>query len=388
MNRNKKICLKHRMAAGAAACSLGLFLAAGAPVQVLAASPQFAYSTEKWASLQDDKLEFDEIADLIHEYSSTVEKNQIEYKDYQGKDSNEIAQEYYDAADEIESSIEYPDSDDANYGSALAAAQRSEASATQMREQGDNNVGYTQTEKSLVQQAQNLMIQYWNAQENLKSVQNQVSKAEKDYETANLKLSSGSATQTDVLDAKETLLKAQASITTAESNIASTKESLCQMLGWKYGASVEIGALPDPQEQMSASVNLEEDIAKAQENNYQLKILARQVNNAMTSTLKEQYQTTLTSGKEAVKSNVQSAYQNLKLSEAQYEQAKRSIELEEKTKQTNDRKLAAGLISQNAYQSATYSYESASMAKETAAMSLLQAQLAYQWAVGGLASTQ
>ena len=64
------------------------------------------------------------------------------------------------------------------------------------------------------------------------------------------------------------------------------------MLGWKYGASVEICALPDPQEQMSASINLEEDIAKAQENNYQLKILARQVSNAMTSTLKEQYQTT------------------------------------------------------------------------------------------------
>ena len=361
MNQNRRFCLTRRIASGVAACSLGVFLAAGAPVQVLAASPQFAYSTEKWASLQDDKLEFDEIADRIHEYNSTVEKNRIEYKDYQGKDSNEIAQEYYDAADEIESSIEYPDSDDANYGSSLAAAQRSEASATQMREQGDNNVddanvkawGYTQTEKSLVQQAQNLMIQYWNAQENLKSVQNHVSKAEKDYETANLKFSSGSATQTDVLDAKETLLKAQASITTAESNIASTKESLCQMLGWKYGASVEIGALPDPQEQMSASVNLEEDIAKAQENNYQLKILARQVNNAMTSTLKEQYQTTLTSGKEAVKSNVQSAYQNLKLSEAQYEQAKRSLELEEKTKQTNDRKLAAGLISQNAYQSAT-----------------------------------
>ena len=386
MNRNKKICLKHRIAAGAAACSLGLFLAADAPIQVLAASPQFAYSTEKWASLQDDKLEFDEIADRIHEYNSTVEKNRIEYKDYQGKDSNEIAQEYYDAADEIESSIEYPDSDDANYGSALAAAQRSETSATQMREQGDNNVddanvkawGYSQTEKSLVQQAQNLMIQYWNAQKNLKSVQNQVSKAEKDYETANLKLSSGNGTQTDVLDAKETLLKAQASITTAESSIASTKESLCQMLGWKYGASVEICALPDPQEQMSASINLEEDIAKAQENNYQLKILARQVSNAMT----------LTSGKEAVKSNVQSAYQNLKLSEAQYEQAKRSFELEEKTKHTNDRKLAAGLISQNAYQSATYSYESASVARETAAMSLLQAQLAYQWAVDGLASTQ
>ncbi len=248
--------------------------------------------------------------------------------------------------------------------------------------------GYTQTEKSLVQQAQNLMIQYWNAQENLKSVQNQVSKAEKDYETANLKLSSGSADPDGCAGCQGDSFKG-AGVHHDGGEQYCIDEGIPVPDAWmEYGASVEIGALPDPQEQMSASVNLEEDIAKAQENNYQLKILARQVNNAMTSTLKEQYQTTLTSGKEAVKSNVQSAYQNLKLSEAQYEQAKRSLELEEKTKQTNDRKLAAGLISQNAYQSATYSYESASMAKETAAMSLLQAQLAYQWAVGGLASTQ
>ena len=85
MNQNRRLCLTRRIASGVAACSLGVFLAAGTPVQALAASPQFAYSTEKWASLQDDKLEFDEIADLIHEYNSTVEKNRIEYKDYQGK---------------------------------------------------------------------------------------------------------------------------------------------------------------------------------------------------------------------------------------------------------------------------------------------------------------
>ena len=176
-----------------------------------------------------------------------------------------------------------------------------------------------------------------------------VSKAEKDYETANLKFSSGSATRTDVLDAKETLLKAQASITTAESNIASTKESPVPdawMEIWRISRNLCITGPAGTDECIGQP---RRDIAKAQENNYQLKILARQVNNAMTSTLKEQYQTTLTSGREAVKSNVQSAYQNLKLSEAQYEQAKRSLELEEKTKQTNDRKLAAGLISQNAY---------------------------------------
>ena len=103
------------------------------------------------------------------------------YKDYKGKDSSDIAEDYYDTADEIESSIEYPDSDDANYSSLLASAQNSEASAQQMREMGDDNVtdddvmlwGYTQTEKSLVQSAQQQMIEYWNAQETLKNRQNQ-----------------------------------------------------------------------------------------------------------------------------------------------------------------------------------------------------------------------
>lgn len=364
------------------------------PISALAASPPFAYTEEKWATLQDDKLEFDEIADLVHEYNSTVEQNQIEYKDYKGKDSSDIAEDYYDTADEIESSIEYPDSDDANYGSLLASAQNSEASAQQMREMGDDNVtdddvmlwGYTQTEKSLVQSAQQQMIEYWNAQETLKNSRNQAEKAQKDYETASLKAGAGSATQSDLLNAQESLLTAQAAVVSAQNTITTTKESLCLMLGWDYGSEVEIGELPKPQESMSASVNLEEDIAKAVENNYQLKIYEREAHNAMTSTLKEQYQNSLSSGTEAVKSKVKLAYQTLLLTENQYEQAKKSLELAEKQMQSADRKIAAGTISQTAYQSEKYSYDSAVSEERTAAMSLLEAQLSYEWAVNGLAS--
>ena len=181
MNQNRRLCLTRRIASGVAACSLGVFPAAGAPVQVLAASPQFAYSTEKWASLQDDKLEFDEIADRIHEYNSTVGRRTgsstriIRAKTAMRSRRNIMTRQMRSRA--VSSTrirmmrIMVPH----------WQQHRSEASATRMREQGDNNVddanvkawGYTQTEKSLVQQAQNLMIQYWNAQENLKSVQNQ-----------------------------------------------------------------------------------------------------------------------------------------------------------------------------------------------------------------------
>ena len=55
----------------------GAVLAAGAitamPFQAFAQrSPEFAYSAEKWATLRDNKLEFDEISDLVHEYNPTV----------------------------------------------------------------------------------------------------------------------------------------------------------------------------------------------------------------------------------------------------------------------------------------------------------------------------
>ncbi len=377
-----------------AAFSMALSLSLLLPEWALAASPPFAYSEEKWAALQDNKLEFDEIADLISEYNSTVTENRLAYQDYRGKDSDEIAQEYYDAADEIEASIEYPDTDDANYGSRLAAAQSSEASARQMREKGDENVsdsdvilwGYTKTEKSLVQTAQKQMISYWKAVKTLETSENSVQSAQADYEAILIKASAGSATESDVLNAKETLLNAQAAVEEAKDSIESTRETLCMSLGWNYGDETEIGQLPEPQENMSASVSLEADMEKALEQNYDLRILERKAHNAMESTLKEQYQTSLEAGRETVKSSVQSAWQSLVLAETQYDQARRALELEKKTKETMDLKLAAGLVSRMEASNETYSLTEAGAQMETASMGLLEAQLNYQWAVNGLAS--
>ena len=32
-------------------------------------TPEFAYSAEKWASLRDNVMEYEELADLVHEYN-------------------------------------------------------------------------------------------------------------------------------------------------------------------------------------------------------------------------------------------------------------------------------------------------------------------------------
>ena len=88
----------------------GAVLAAGVitamPFQAFAQrSPEFAYSAEKWATLRDNKLEFDEISDLVHEYNPTVVQNEISYKDYLTKNRDDVAQDYYDKANEIYSNI-------------------------------------------------------------------------------------------------------------------------------------------------------------------------------------------------------------------------------------------------------------------------------------------
>ena len=48
---------------------------------------------------------------------------------YLTKNRDDVAQDYYDKANEIYSNISYPDSDDANYGSGVAAALRNEQQA-------------------------------------------------------------------------------------------------------------------------------------------------------------------------------------------------------------------------------------------------------------------
>ena len=91
-------------------------------------------------AIRDNKLEFEEIDKRIHEYNTTVRQNEISYKDYQGKDSSEIAQEYYDAAEEIYDSQPDLDPDSSSYASALASYINNEQRAESLKESGDASV--------------------------------------------------------------------------------------------------------------------------------------------------------------------------------------------------------------------------------------------------------
>lgn len=361
----------------------------------LAVSPEFAYTAEEWASLRDDTLEYGEIARLIHEYNSTVIQNQLDYEEYRGESRDDISDDYYDAADELYGSLEYPDSSSDNYGSALSSYLSGQLQADSLKEQGDDNVddgdsiklGYDQTEASLVQQAQELMISYWSQQASLKSLEAARTQAESTYNSTLVKQSAGMATAAQVLSAKEAVETAEASLISAQSSLSQTRESLCLMLGWAYGSQVDIQEVPEPDLEAISAIDLEADVEKGVENNYALKILARQVSNAQSLTNKEKLEESYKSQKEAAASSIRSAYEELLLAKSDYEQALNSLALEQESLASAQRKLAAGTITQTDYNSQSYTCTTAEVQAETSRLSLLQAQNAYEWAVNGLAET-
>ena len=378
-----------------------VILAAGAitamPLQAFAQqSPEFAYSAEKWATLRDNKLEFDEIKDLVHEYNPTVIQNEISYKDYLTKNRDDVAQEYYDKANEIYSNINYPDSDDANYGSGVAAALHNEQQAKNLMEQGDENtddqatkrIQYDQAEARLAKQAQGLMITYWTQYYNLDSQKARIEQAKNSYQSEQNRLAAGMSTQSKVLSAKESVSNAEAALVTAESNLASTKESLCLMLGWSYGADVEIAELPEPYQSKIAAIDVNADIQTALENSYAYRLIQKQLTNARTDTIKEKLTETEKNQKETISNSVKSAYDSLLLAQSNYEQAQSALALEEVSMKSANAKLVAGTITKNTYENQKASYTTAQVTAQTQKLSLLQAMNDYDWAVNGLASAE
>lgn len=375
-----------------------LAMAAGAallpfPVQAQQ-SPEFAYPAEKWASLRDNRLEYEEIADLVHEYNNTVLQNHIAYQDERDKNKDDVAQDYYDTADDIYNNIQYPDADDSNYGGQMASALNSRLQAEQLMERGDEStedsetikLGYDQTEANLVRQAQQLMIQYWNQYYSLDSLRQKKGQAENSYQSEQNRLAAGTSTQAKVLSAKEAVSSAEAALLSAESNLEKTKESLTLMLGWSYGSEVEIGELPNPDPAQIEAIDVEADIEKALANNYNLKLTERRLKNARTEKVKSTQEQKQKNQREAIATHVKDSYTSLVLARANYEQAVQAFELERTSLDSAERKLAAGTITRNDYQNQQTSYLTAEVDVRTKKLAFLTAMVEYQWAVDGLAS--
>lgn len=371
------------------ACCLTAVLAVSGPAAtVWAGSPEFARTPEEWAKLRDNVMEYDELADLIHEYNVTVQKNQLDINDKK-KDGritrDDYAQYYRDAASDARSAITGENAiADAN--SAVAAAQADESADKNVEDLMVYQLTYDQQEANLVATAQSSMISYFQQLLELQSAKDSLEFLEAQYQSTLVKLNAGMATQSDVLAAKESIQTTQATIEKLNGSIEETRQKLCIMLGWKYNDAPEIRDIPEVDMERIAAMNPETDKEAALSNNYTLKINKRKLENAMAEITKSTLTRTIKSNEQNINSDLVKSYQAVLQAKASYEQAVAEFELESKNMDTAERKQSVGSLSRLDYLKQKNAYNTKNINVKKAQLTLFQAIQTYDNAVNGLAS--
>ena len=382
--------------------SLSLIIAglSQAPLRSLAKSPTFSRTEEEWAKLRDMNLDYEEIDGLVTEYNATVQTNQANMqqftRDY-GRKNSQVSQSYRDMAEKIEDSLTEPDPDSMTYVPMMASIAQSRATISNLKNSADTTLEdyevqyftYESARLSLVQNTKALMISYYSKDVSKEALQKAVEVAELNLANAQARLAVGMATNLDVLSAKEDVIKANKTLSDQSNAALVDRDKLLIMTGFKTDSQANIGLVPvlsEEELQNIDKINVEEDIKKAVEENYALKINKRKLGNAKSDTQIKSLNSTISSGTENIKANVQTLYKNLVNAKDKLNLLKAELELSSKDLETIRQKKNLGMATQLEVANKELENIKKNTEKKQAELALRLALENYNSAVNGLAS--
>lgn len=360
--------------------------------KAFADSPEFARSAEEWEMLRDNRLEWGEIDALVNEYNATVltnkhnfskdERKLMDAQDVQGY-LNDQASDYEDMAAAAEST-----------NAVLAAQLRAQANSA--REQADENVtdsevlrlGYEQIEAGIALSVKTMMADYYEMLDKKALLGSNAEFLEKQYKSAENKFNVGLATKVDVLNAKEAYDNVRAELVTMDAAIDQSYKNLIVLCGWKFDSQAEIAELPRPDTERTLTINYEEDLAKALEANYTLRIDKIKLENAgrtsVSASVIEKNEKQLKDDTDNVKLQIKSSYDALISSLQAYKNAVSAAEIQNGEMQKAETQLSLGMISQMDYYKAQQDKLTKDAAVRTAERNLLKAEVKYEAVLKGV----
>ena len=371
-----------------------------APLRSLAKSPTFSRTEEEWAKLRDMNLDYEEIDGLVTEYNATVQTNQANMqqftRDY-GRKNSQVSQSYRDMAEKIEDSLTEPDPDSMTYVPMMASIAQSRTTISNLKNSADTTLEdyevqyftYESARLSLVQNTKALMISYYSKDVSKEALQKAVEVAELNLANTQARLAVGMATNLDVLSAKEAVIKANKTLSDQSNAALADRDKLLIMTGFKTDSQANIGLVPvlsEEELQNIDKINVEEDIKKAVEENYALKINKRKLGNAKSDTQIKSLNSTISSGTENIKANVQTLHKNLVNAKDKLNLLKAELELSSKDLETIRQKNNLGMATQLEVANKELENIKKNTEKKQAELALRLALENYNSAVNGLAS--
>ncbi len=350
-------------------------------------------SAEEWAKLRDNKIEWDELQDLVHEYNPTVSNAWITFRQ---QDHNGAYNIDYDAAlraidENYDEAVAKADGNAlqealATMQQQVSSAQTTVDSSAQSTDREAAKLTISKTELTSTETIRKSIINYYSAglQQEMDKLTEQHLASQ--YETTMRKQAVGSATNLDTLAAKESAEQAKLTVQADETARNKTLQLIRVNLGWKYNDSPELCAVPMPTEAQLSAMDLEADTKTALANNYSIAINERKLAVSEADTNRSSLSTTIENENQAVRSDMISRSQAVRQAQNALAQAQLSQSNAENTLQKVQRNHNVGSASARDLENAQYAADTASLSTKMAEYSLATAYYDYVAAVNGLAT--
>lgn len=362
------------------------------------------YDAATLSKLQDNVLEYDELALRVREYNPNISEAWKKYgeskEDYQNM-LTELESTYDDSMDNIDAvlkplkqaeklmpqlkgTVKQMSSLKSGYHSLVQGIRDT---VTNWDTSKRNTSQIRQYEKQVISGAQSAMIGYNTIVDNKATLETMVDLYQKQCDMYQRMAALGLVNQTDVVSAQTSLIGAKSQLASLQSQEDSVYRTLCLLLGYDTDSGVEIRNLPDFDMSRLDGMNLEADTKKAIGNNYTLigqRTSAKGETNAQIAARLN----TIEEGEQKLTIEMQRLYQDVLDKKAAYEAAMTGYEAAEKSNGAAQRQYQNGLLSEMQYVGTQISYNQKKAAKESAELDLWTAMNAYDWGIEGLATVE
>lgn len=349
-------------------------------------------TSEEWAKLRDNRIDWDELRDLVHEYNPTVSELWIRFRDNEhdglyhvGISSalEAVEQRYSEASSRAGTDIEQAMADLEYQTSSVRTALDSTAQSTD-REAARAQI--EQTEQTVTETIRKSIITIRSSEEQRKLLALKASHNQSLYEAAVRREAAGQGTALDTLMTKESWEQSALSLQEAETQLKKLRQLLAVNLGWKYDASPELCAVPLPTAEQLSGLHLDTDTKLALQNNLAIRISERKQAVSGTDGQVNQLGLRIENQKEAVRSDMISRYLAVKQAEGGLSQARLTAQNAAAALQKAERSFSLGAASARDLEQARFAAESAELSVQIAEYSLASEYYDYLAGRDGIAT--
>lgn len=355
------------------------------------------YSAETLAGLQDNRIEYDEIPDLVHAYNPDISKAWDTYMDSredfagmvtelesQYRTVKQMADGYVSAGKLMGSPMLVATGRqlDKTY---LGVVQGIRDTVNEWETNRQATSALRRAERQVVAGTQSAMIGYETIRQNIATLETMVQLYEQQAEMAARQAALGMATDNNLASINSSLLGARAQLAALRDQQESVRRTLCMLLGYDPDLDPEICPIPEFDLSRLDGMDLEKDTVKAIGNNQTL-IAQRTSAKGNTNDQTAARSRMIEEGDEKLTIEMQRLYQDVQDKKAAYEAAKTGLEAAELNRAASERQYQLGLMSQVQYVGTQISFYQKKGEKESANLSLLQAMENYDWGVLGFAA--